>query len=167
MKAVVVAPGGGRFIAVGSAGTGVMLKASDAETGGLCSVWEGEVPPGAVGAGPHFHHHIDEFFYVLDGELAIRVGDEEHTAPRGTFVFVPRETVHGFHNASGETARVLVMHHPAGFERFFAELAPLTAGGAPDEEAFGELCERYALDMQPETVPDLCARFGVWFPGVE
>jgi hypothetical protein len=33
--------------------------------------------------------------------------------------------------------------------------------------AFGELCARYALDMQPETVSDLCARFGVWFPGVE
>jgi hypothetical protein len=42
-----------------------------------------------------------------------------------------------------------------GFERFFAELAPLSSGGAPDPEAFGELC-----------VPELCSRFGVWFPGV-
>ncbi len=35
MRAVVVAPGAGRFIAVGSAGTGVVVKASPAETGGL------------------------------------------------------------------------------------------------------------------------------------
>jgi hypothetical protein len=45
MRAVVVAPGAGRFIVVGSAGTGVMVKASPAETGGLCTVWEGRVPP--------------------------------------------------------------------------------------------------------------------------
>ena len=50
MKAVVVAPGEGRFIAVGSAGTGVTVKASEGETGGLCTVWEGRVEPGAVGA---------------------------------------------------------------------------------------------------------------------
>jgi hypothetical protein len=31
----------------------------------------------------------------------------------------------------------------------------------------GELCARYALDMQPDTPPELCARFGLWFPGVE
>ena len=69
MKAVVVPPGGGRFIAVGPAGTGVTVKASDAETGGLCTVWEGEVPAGAVGAGPHYHHGRDEFFYLLDGTV--------------------------------------------------------------------------------------------------
>ena len=75
MRAVVVAPGAGRFIAVGSAGTGVMVKASPAETGGLCTVWEGRVPPGTVGAGPHYHRGRDEFFYVLDGEVVLRVGD--------------------------------------------------------------------------------------------
>ena len=134
MKEVVVPPGGGRFIAVGSAGMGVTVKASDAETGGLCSVWEGEVPPGAVGAGPHYHHGIDEFFYVLEGELVIRVGGEHHTALRGTFVFVPRETIHGFYNASGEAARVLVMHHPAGFERFFDEMRKLVGRQGSKEE---------------------------------
>ncbi len=89
MKAVVVPPGGGRFIAVGSAGTGVTVKASDAETGGLCTVWEGEVPPGAVGAGPHYHHGRDEFFYLVEGELVLRIGDEHHTAGPGTFAFIP------------------------------------------------------------------------------
>ena len=85
MKAVVVTPGEGRFIAVGSAGTGVMVKVSAAETDGLCTVWEGRVPPGAVGAGPHSHHGRDEFFYVLEGELVLRIGDESHTARAGTF----------------------------------------------------------------------------------
>lgn len=47
MKSVVVAPGEGRFITVGSTGAGVTVKASEAETGGLCTVWEGRIPPGA------------------------------------------------------------------------------------------------------------------------
>jgi uncharacterized cupin superfamily protein len=116
MKAVVMAPGEGRFIAVGSTSAGVTVKASEAETGGLCTVWEGRVGSGAVGAGPHYHRERDEFFYVLEGQLVLRIGDETHTARAGTFAFVPRGTIHGFKNASDESATLLVMHHPAGFD---------------------------------------------------
>lgn len=134
MKPVVVAPGAGRFIAVGSAGTGVTVKASTDDTGGLCTVWEGRVPPGTVGAGPHYHRARDEFFYVLEGELVLRIGDDTHTAQAGTFAFVPRGIVHGFHNASTESATLLVMHHPAGFERFLEEMQELAARhGTKDE----------------------------------
>jgi quercetin dioxygenase-like cupin family protein len=134
MKAVVVAPGEGRFIAVGSAGTGVMVKASGAQTGDLCTVWEGRVPPGSVGAGPHYHRGRDEFFYVLEGEVVLRIGDERHTAGAGTFAFVPRETIHGFHNASRDSATLLVMHHPAGFERYLEEMQHLAARQGGREE---------------------------------
>src|SRR4051812_6919534 len=134
MKAIVVAPGEGRFIAVGSAGTGVMVKASTAETGGLCTVWEGQVPPGKVGGGPHYHRERDESFYVLGGELVLRIGDDIHTAGAGTFAFVPRGTIHGFHNSSSESATILVMHHPAGFERFLEEMQKLAARHGSTEE---------------------------------
>ena len=134
MRAVVVAPGEGRFIAVGSAGTGVTVKASATETGGLCTVWEGRVPPGTVGAGPHYHRERDELFYVLEGELVLRIGDETHTARAGTFAFVPRETVHGFRNASSDSATLLVVHHPAGFEQFLEEMQTLAARNGSKEE---------------------------------
>ncbi|HKX19112.1 MAG TPA: cupin domain-containing protein [bacterium] len=134
VKAVVVAPGGGWFIAVGSTGAGVTVKASEAETGGLCTVWEGQVEPGTVGAGPHYHRGRDEFFYVLSGEVVLRVGDESHTAGAGTFAFVPRETIHGFHNAGSDRAILLVMHHPAGFERYLEEMRQLAARHGSREE---------------------------------
>ena len=134
MKAVVVTPGEGRFIAVGSAGTGVTVKVSTAETDGLCTVWEGRVPPGTVGAGPHYHRERDEFFYVLAGEVVLRIGDERHTARAGTFAFVPRDTIHGFDNASQESASLLVMHHPAGFEQFLEEMQELAARHSTKEE---------------------------------
>ena len=150
MKAVVVGPGEGRFIAVGSTGAGVTVKASAAQTGGLCSVWEGRVEPGTVGAGPHYHRGRDEFFYVLQGEVVLRIGDESHAAGAGTFAFVPRETIHGFHNASTDSAILLVMHHPAGFERYLEELQQLAARHASREE-WAELAARF--DMIPVPTP--------------
>lgn len=149
-KAVVVGPGEGRFIAVGSTGAGVTVKASEAQTGGLCSVWEGRVEPGTVGAGPHYHRGRDEFFYVLQGEVVLRIGDESHAAGAGTFAFVPRETIHGFHNASTDSAILLVMHHPAGFERYLEELQQLAARHAGREE-WAELAARF--DMIPVPTP--------------
>lgn len=134
MNAVVVAPGDGKFIAVGSAGTGVTVKVSETETGGLCTVWEGRVGPGTVGAGAHYHRERDEFFYVLDGELVLRIGDEQHTARAGTCAFVPRGTIHGFHNASKGSATILIMHHPAGFERFLEAMQQLAARNESREE---------------------------------
>jgi quercetin dioxygenase-like cupin family protein len=145
MKAVVVAPGEGRFIAVGSSGAGVMVKASETETGGLCTVWEGQVGPRMVGAGPHYHHGRDEFLYVLKGEVVLRIGKEKHTARAGTFAFVPRETIHGFHNESSESATLLVMHHPAGFDRYFEEMQKLVARNGSREE-------RVALSVQFDVI---------------
>jgi quercetin dioxygenase-like cupin family protein len=134
MKAVVVAPGAGRFIAVGSTGAGVTVKASEAETGGLWTVWEGRVEPGTVGAAPHYHRGRDEIFYVLHGEVVLRIGEESHTAGAGTFAFVPRETIHGFHNASRDSVTLLVVHHPAGFERYLEEVQLLAARHGGSEE---------------------------------
>jgi uncharacterized cupin superfamily protein len=150
MQAVVVAPGEGRFIAVGSGGAGVTVKASEAETGGLCTVWEGRVPPGTVGAGPHYHRERDEFFYVLEGEIVLRIGEERRTAGAGTFAFIPRQTIHGFHNASGDSANLLVMHHPAGFEQFLEEMQRLAARHGSKEER-AALAARFDMIPVPES----------------
>jgi mannose-6-phosphate isomerase-like protein (cupin superfamily) len=144
MHPVVVAPGEDREITFGVEGPRVMVKASDAETGGLCSVWEGHVGPGLVGAGPHYHVGRDELFYVLEGELVLRIGDSQSVALAGTFAFVPRGTIHGFRNESAADARLLVVHHPAGFERYFDEmLSPLAARASREERA--ALAARYDL----------------------
>ena len=36
--------------------------------------------------------------------------------------------------------------------------------GGPDLARFADLCERYGLEMDPESVPGLCERFGVRHP---
>ena len=56
-------------------------------------------------------------------------------------------------------------HRPAGFELLFDELVEL--GGVTDAspEALTELCARFELEMQPDSIPGLVERFGVVFPG--
>jgi uncharacterized cupin superfamily protein len=122
------------------------VKASTADTGGLCTVWEGRVPPGTVGAGPHYHRARDEFFYVREGELVLRIGDETHTAGAGTFAFVPRGTVHGFTNASSDDATLLFIHQPGGFEQFLEAMQVLTTRNGSKEER-AALADRF--DMIP------------------
>src|SRR5690348_17605096 len=103
---------------------------------------------------------------VLFRSMGALLGEDVVEAGPGDLVHKPRGQWHTFWNAGDEPARILEIISPAGFEQFFAELGPIAAGGAPDPDVMGELCARYALDMQPETVGELCERFGLWFPGV-
>src|SRR5512144_2859751 len=74
-----------------------------AETGGAYFAMEAIVPPGG-GPPPHIHAREDETFYVLEGRVDFRLGDERVTAGPGDFVNVPRGRVHNFHNAGSELA---------------------------------------------------------------
>ena len=65
----------------------------------------------------HRHHHEDEAWYILDGELSFWLGEEQCTATAGAFVFGPRMIEHHFRVDSAE-ARFLLLLTPAGFEDF-------------------------------------------------
>jgi mannose-6-phosphate isomerase-like protein (cupin superfamily) len=66
---------------------------------------------------PHVHADEDDAFYILEGELTFVLGDEEVSAPAGTFVLAPPGVEHGFRNDGAEPARILNIHAPAGFDR--------------------------------------------------
>ncbi len=58
----------------------------------------------------HVHHSDDEAWYVLEGELGFRLGDEVVVAAAGSAVVAPRGTPHTYWNAGSTRARyVLVM----------------------------------------------------------
>jgi quercetin dioxygenase-like cupin family protein len=88
-------------------------------------------------AGPHFggpplhRHAFDEAWYVLEGELTFRIGDELRTAGAGSFVYAPGGTPHTLANRSGRQARVLLLCLPAGLERYFERLGAQVAGLEP------------------------------------
>jgi mannose-6-phosphate isomerase-like protein (cupin superfamily) len=75
-----------------------------------------EIAPGRV-LEEHVHHDEDDAFYIIEGEMTFTFGDEEVSAPPGTFVLVPPGVEHGFHNSGAEPVRMFNIHAPAGFDR--------------------------------------------------
>jgi mannose-6-phosphate isomerase-like protein (cupin superfamily) len=146
-------------------GLGIVWKIEGAETAERFSVVHHPLAPRALAAPLHRHTREDEYSYVLEGQLGALLGDEVVTAGPGTWVFKPRNQWHTFWNASDAPLEIIEIISPAGFENFFRELAEVYATDAePDLSRFADLCARYALDMDPESVPGLCERFDVRHP---
>jgi quercetin dioxygenase-like cupin family protein len=57
-------------------------------------MYDNTIPAGSPGPRPHIHRDHEEAFYVLEGELTVRVGTRTITAPAGSFVMVPRDVTH-------------------------------------------------------------------------
>lgn len=113
------------------------------ESGGAYFAMEAFVPPGG-GPPPHVHRREDETFYVVEGRIEFRLGDETIEAGPGDFVNVPRGTVHCFRNAGAETARMVLTFTPAGMERFFEEtLVPAPNGAREAPDNVDEVASRY------------------------
>ena len=111
----------------------VLLRAE--QSGGEVAVIEGStLPPGFAGPPLHFHD-FDEAFYVLEGELTFRLGDELVTRRAGELAFAPRGVTHAYANHSGAEARALIVCTPAGFERYFARMAAERQGVDPPQWA--------------------------------
>lgn len=91
-------------------------KTTGDQTAGGLALAEVTAPKGS-GSPSHRHHHEDEAWYVLDGELSFWLGDGQLTASDGAFVFGPRGIEHRFEVTSSE-ARFLLLLTPAGFEDF-------------------------------------------------
>ena len=118
---IILGPGEGRTIP----GTDAMtLKATSEETGGSIGFLEAPSSPG-YGPPRHIHHSYDELFYVLEGEFLFLVGERQASALPGTFVFIPRGTVHAAKVIGREPGKVLIAYIPGGLEHSFEEFAQL------------------------------------------
>ena len=135
------------------------------EDGEAFSLVEHPMSPRALAAPLHRHTLEDEYSYVLEGRMGALLGDDVLEAGPGDLMFKPRGEWHTFWNAGDEPCRILEIISPAGFERFFAELVDLGGVAQAEPEAVGELCARYELEMDPDSVPGLIERFGVRMPG--
>src|SRR6266487_2263525 len=60
----------------------------------------------------HLHRNDDEAWYVLEGVLCVKVGDEEVEVRAGSGVLVPRGTPHTYWNPSSERVRYLLVMTP-------------------------------------------------------
>jgi mannose-6-phosphate isomerase-like protein (cupin superfamily) len=71
----------------------------------------------------HMHPHQEEWFYVMEGEVAFQVGEQRVKLGPGESVLGPRGVPHTFAAVSPTPGRLLIAFSPAGqMERFFREI---------------------------------------------
>jgi mannose-6-phosphate isomerase-like protein (cupin superfamily) len=158
-----IGPSDGRLVELGSIGARMMAWTE--ETGGGFSLVEHPMPAKHLAVGLHKHSREDEYSYVVKGRMGAILGDDVVYAEAGDFVFKPREQWHTFWNDGDEPCHILEIIAPGGFEHYFDELGDIVgADGPPDLDAMMALNERYGLEMKPETVPEICAKYGLWHP---
>jgi quercetin dioxygenase-like cupin family protein len=144
MEPVVHKPGEGEHI---GGPTSVTIKATSDDTAGSFYLGEVEVAAGFPGPPPHVHERLHDMFYVLDGTLTVRLGDDTHEAGAGTFVCVPPGVVHTFRNETDRPVRLLNFNTPGGWENYMRDLAALLEQGTPTQEEMGRVASRY--DFKP------------------
>ena len=154
-----VGPGDGAEGFLGSIGVRFIIDGSEADQ--RFSLVEHPMSPRALAAPMHRHSREDEYSFVLEGRMGALLGDDVVEAGPGDLVHKPRNQWHTFWNAGDEPCRILEIISPAGFERFFAELDAMGGVAGADPDAVSALSQRYGLEMQPNTVPELIERFGI------
>lgn len=103
----------------------------------------------------HVHRHENELITILEGRLGVRVGQDYVEAAPGQVLLLPRGVPHAL-TLRSETARLLVVYSPAGFEQFLREVARPAAGvwpaapRPPDVPRLVIVGERYGLEFFPE-----------------
>ncbi|MDO6695418.1 cupin domain-containing protein [Aliiglaciecola sp. 3_MG-2023] len=90
------------------------------ETNGRYSSMLNTVPKG-LGAPPH-SHPWDESFYVLQGQVELRLGDTITRMNPGDYALVPANHVHGFTGLSDEEGLLITFESPSHSHSFFQEI---------------------------------------------
>ena len=137
-------PGGGEIIGDSEDRRVEILSDGD----DLHATWS-RFGPHREGADLHVHRRHTDLFYVLDGELTVRLGPagEPEVVPAGTLARVPPLVVHGFRNGSDAELRYLNFHAPGmsfadylramrdGHAFVYDQEEPPADGGRPAGEA--------------------------------
>jgi mannose-6-phosphate isomerase-like protein (cupin superfamily) len=141
--AFLLGPGDGRSIDLGN--FAMVVKASNADTGGAFSLLEATEP---AGFGPPIHIHRDaaEAFYVLAGEYLIFIEDREVLCPTGSFIYIPAGLSHGF-RVGNMPSRKLNFYTPAAMVGYFDELGASIATGESDPARLDEIAGRFGMDV--------------------
>ena len=87
------------------------------------------------GPAKHLHHDQDEWFYVLEGEFVLEVGDKRFELTPGASVLAPRGVPHVWAFVGDAPGRILVAFSPAGEMAAFFRLVTRANAMPPQDPA--------------------------------
>jgi mannose-6-phosphate isomerase-like protein (cupin superfamily) len=92
-----------------------------------------------VGSSPplHVHHTLDDSWYILDGKMVIRCGNDTLVVEVGHWVSMPRGVPHTFRVIGDREARILLVHDNASFRDLIRTLGvPASTRVVPPQPVF-------------------------------
>ena len=85
----------------------------------------------------HVHDDLDDTWYILDGEMVLRCGEEVSVVGPGHWVSMPRGVPHTFRVVGEHEARILLVHDNATFRDLIRDIGrPAGARTVPAEPVF-------------------------------
>jgi mannose-6-phosphate isomerase-like protein (cupin superfamily) len=125
--------------------TVINIKVSTLDTDGGLAVCEiTSLQKG--GPARHLHHEQVEWFYVLEGEYVIEVGEERYEPGPGDSVLAPRKVAHVWAHVGEGTGRLIAALQPAGeIEAFFEDLAKLSS--SPEREELRRVFGSHGMEL--------------------
>ncbi len=101
----------------------VHVKVATQDTGGALFMTEQPIERRGSGPPKHYHEEQDEWFYCLQGEYVMEIGDRRFRVGPGESVLGPRRVPHAFVYDGTGPGRMLIGFTPAvRIEQFFRDL---------------------------------------------
>ena len=137
--------------------------AESSETDGAFGVSIVTQPPG-IATPLHRHTHEAEAFYVLEGAITYRAGDDLFELTEGAFIYLPRGVPHAFRIRGAAPSRVLALTAPGGLMGLYDEVGKPAQGhrlpgldGDPAEleiRRWNAAGPRYGLEVIGPPIPE-------------
>lgn len=102
----------------------------------------------------HTHRIENEWFYVLEGQYDIKVGEQIYHLECGGSAYGPKLIPHTWHCVSPTPGKLLVISQPAGYlESFVEDLEKLTPAQLGDPAVEKKLFEKYEVEVAGPPLP--------------
>ena len=113
----------------------IAVKVSGGDVSGRFTIIEISTPTGR-GPGLHVHFEQNEWFFLKEGSIGLRCGEQKIILKPGDSFMVPMKTPHAYVTLGPVTARILNLFDPAGnMEDFFKQYVALLNAPGPETAA--------------------------------
>lgn len=127
-------------------GDRITILVTGEESHGAFALFEAITPPGG---GPPLHRHQgeDEWFFILEGRVAVEVDGERSEGGAASAFFARRGTAHSFRNVGDTPLRMIIAVAPPRLDKFFLDVANVWRGGPPADDVLMPLFTRHGLEL--------------------